>query len=180
MKAIKDILSEHISDMDDVNQWCQEQYESQFQPHFIHQKQLYIRLQDTQHPITDSELSLILMNIPLELFLVSEQISRMRTDLAVVKLKLKEKLVESEAKSTATTKAQRREDAELSCLSDQLLITAYESLIDRVEHEVSFSRELIMGAKKLWDARRRTEISNPVSEVNPDELPDYKPNAYIK
>ena len=58
---------------------------------------------------------------------------------------------------------------------DKILILAYDNLITRVEKEMSYSRELIMSAKKIYDARRNTEQSNPVSEVNSkqNDLPDY-------
>ena len=58
---------------------------------------------------------------------------------------------------------------------DKILILAYDNLITRVEKEMSYSRELIMSAKKIYDVRRNTEQSNPVSEVSSkqNDLPDY-------
>ena len=58
---------------------------------------------------------------------------------------------------------------------DEIAVMVYSSLIDRIEGELSFSRELIMGSKKLWDARR-SNATNPVAPVVP-ELPEYTPTT---
>ena len=54
----------------------------------------------------------------------------------------------------------------------KLMNIVYNCVIDKVEHQLSFSKELIMGAKKVWDARKRTE-QPVIPEVN--NLPDYQP-----
>ena len=38
-----------------------------------------------------------------------------------------------------------------------------------------------MSAKKIWDSRRRTDTSNPVSEMSSvDKLPDYSVSSKYK
>ena len=64
----------------------------------------------------------------------------------------------------------------------------YNSVNERVRRQISFSRELIMSSKKLWDARRATEDANPIGGVVKEEteLPNYsydsdaRKNVYIK
>ena len=56
----------------------------------------------------------------------------------------------------------------------EVLHAAYVSIVTRVENEQTFAKELIMGAKKVWDSRRSADNSNPVGLVVP-ELPEYNP-----
>ena len=53
----------------------------------------------------------------------------------------------------------------------------YTAVVTRVEIDIAFSKELIMGARKVWDARRRSEDA-PVGEI-PPELPDYPMESEI-
>ena len=134
------------------------------------------------HPITDEELEYILTTFPLELFVISEQLNKIRLNSEVVKLKNKETIekLRNDAIAEATTqglnKTQTNEYVShvlnRSMVEYEVLLSAYNSIITRVENEQTFSKELIMGAKKVWDARRNTDLTNPVGEVVP-ELPEY-------
>jgi hypothetical protein len=59
----------------------------------------------------------------------------------------------------------------------QAVANAYETIIDRAEREMMFCRELIMAAKKIWDARKRSEGIMPVGEVVPT-ITDSKLHGY--
>lgn len=135
-------------DIDAVEAWCTEKYDSYFKSYFEKTLELKHRLEDKDKPITDDELSYIMIDVPLNLIEVSELVSSMRVSQETLKLRNK-----SDEFKNAEDKMYR-----------ELLSSAYNYVINRVEREISFSRELIMGAKKIWDARRRTEIVNPINE----------------
>lgn len=175
-----DLYQINSCDADDIEaviEWCDEIYDDRFSKFFQRERELFQRLQSKSRPITDEELEWILTMLPLELFSVAEVLNKFKISQEVVKLKTKQKkahIIETSAERTAT---RRQEVAALAILEDELLHTAYSTVIDRVEREISFSRELIMSAKKIWDSRHRENI-NPISEVSvPDpvhDLPDYK------
>lgn len=184
MKKLSSVSEYYRANMDDVLLWCDSIYQSEFAEYFDSERTLYSKLKSKQKLITDGELEDILTTLPLQLFSVSEHLSNLRIKYEVVKLGIKEKVAFAEKSSSASTATARKEEANTSVIEDQLLSLAYATLIDRVEKEISFSRELIMSAKKIWDARRRTDTVNPVSEgtlaTPSDELPRYVPGAYIK
>lgn len=185
MKSIYDVAQEYREDADAVDEFCQHLYDEQFSQHFQEVRDLYKRMQSKLQPITDEELEYILTVFPLELFSVSEGLTKLRLDREVVKLKNKEKLEDLRKELMKSeefmklTKTDRQEHLS-HAISEQMteyeiLLTAYDSVIQRVEGEQSFSRELIMGSKKIWDSRRSSESSNPVGEsagTNTD-LPEY-------
>lgn len=151
-------------DIEAVTEWCTSLYNRVFASYFQESRELSTRLKSKERPITDEELSWILIQLPVTLFDVSECVNQLRVSQEVVKMRNRQ--IELQL-------AKDKSGYDMS--SDKLLVSAYNSVITRVENEISFSRELIMGAKKIWDARRRSEQSNPVSEVEDpsDSLPDY-------
>ena len=51
-----------------------------------------------------------------------------------------------------------------------------DKVVLRVEGEISFCRELIMAAKKIWDGRRDAEGANPIhTDVSPEDTYDNLP-----
>ena len=112
----------------------------------------------------------------ISLFEAAESLNRLKINQEVLKLRYKQNESELMKKSTARTVTQKRDEAAIQMIDDKLLMLAYGSVISRVESEISLSRELIMGAKKIWDARRKTDSVMPVGEVNTSDiqLPDYK------
>lgn len=183
MIDLKSAQLEMSEDLDAVNAWCSDLYDSTFSIHFVDARHLFERLKSRDAPITDDELNQILIDLPLNLFDVSEKLNSLRLNQEVVKLKNRQKEADLVKASTESTATKRQESASLQMISDKLLITAYSTVISRVEGEISFCRELIMGAKKIWDARRRTEQVNPVNEVTVDaspNLPAYTNKSYIK
>lgn len=163
MSYLKNLHLVFTDDIDACTSWCDSTYEEMFGSYFEDQKVLFQRLQTDESPITDAELEQILMNVPLNLFTASEGLSKLKLAKDIIKLRSKDQ--------DSVTKEE-----------SQLLISMYDMLIVRVERELSYSREMVMSAKKLWDARRSTDKVNPVSEP---ELPDYtdesfKTKSYIK
>ena len=64
-------------------------------------------------------------------------------------------------------------------IEDELMISIYSKLIERVNSQISYSKELIMSAKKLWDRRKEAESAMPVTPVDPAAVP-YNPNESRK
>jgi len=161
---VGNVPTEYVDDVEDVKNWCNETYDKEFGGYFGTLRKLYQRMQSSTVPITDEELQEILIDAPLYLFSVSEKISAFRIQLELVKLKIKSK---------------QRDDKSADVFEDTLYVRVNEIVLDRVEREISFSRELIMGAKKIWDSRRRTDAVNPIGEVVPTdpELPDWSPKS---
>lgn len=169
-------------DIDATVDWCDEIYEKQFSSFFKDQRDLFSRLKSKSRPITDTELEWILTEVPMNLFYASEALNTLQMKQEIIKLQSKQKENEIIKSSNESSEAKKREEANQKTLEDKVLLLAYSSVLSRVEREMSYSRELIMSAKKIWDGRRNTERSNPVNEVNPtNELPDYVPGkSYIK
>lgn len=182
MINFNDINKEMSDDITAVTDWCTDIYDSNFSEYFKDSRKLFDRLKSKTTPITDEELSWILIDLPLRLFDVSAELNKFKVQQEVIKMRTKEKESTAAHDSTAKTVALRQEEASMAVIENKLLITAYSSVITRVESEISFCRELIMGAKKIWDSRRKSESVNPVSPTNESaaNLPDYRSNQYIK
>lgn len=165
-------------DIDSVYSWCEEMYREKFSKYFDTIHILYNRFKSIKSPVTDEELETILIDLPLQLFSASEELNKFRLQSSVIKLKKKEKKIKISSESTASSEVKRNAEADVLTTGDEILGMAVSTVITRVENEISFSRELIMSAKKLWDGRRGAESSNPVgalSGVDPGvDLPDYK------
>lgn len=164
---IKKVFNDtYKSDILPIQVYCDEIYKNNgFEKCFCNVDMLIGKMESNVTPISDSDLEWILIELPMKLFTASESLNKLKLSLEVVKLKLKE---------AKTDKAAISEDV----TEYQILKIVHETLISRVENQITLSKELIMGAKKVWDSRRITEKSNPVKEV---DLPDYDPNkAYIK
>lgn len=188
MRSISEIDAQYREDIfGGLDEWLDEAYETSFAEYFNVQSELTRRLSD-ETPITDAELQSILIDIPLKLFEVSEVLNRFKLRYNVIKLNIKKMEKGSVLNSSEGSETHRRDMAVLNTIDDKFLLQAYESLIARVEKELSYSRELIMGAKKIWDGRRSAEEPTPtvVSAEECEEsydLPEYMPasgKAYIK
>ena len=186
MRSLDEISKEYADELDGLDDWVQSTYDSVFSKYFINQRSLHEKMLDVDKPITDSELESIMVDIPLQLFSVSEVLNNFRLKCEAIKLHIKDKeynIVKDKSIDSSETK--RKEYAAHTVLEDKFLLSAYESVIARVEKEMSYSRELVMSAKKIWDGRKVN--NNPIGEVNPEEdceeLPEYKPvrisKAYI-
>lgn len=150
-------------DFDAADKMVDEIYDKYFAQHFKRELEMYDRFRDADLLISDEELEWIITSLPMELFAVSYALTQFKQHNELVKLKIKQR--------KGTDVDDPTLDAEYKIMS-----IIYTSVIARVEQEISFSKELIMGAKKVWDARRKTDHPSPINEVNTD-LPDYVMDA---
>lgn len=182
MKSIQEISKKYDEDLSAVDEYCRDLYEHYFDPEFKLVRELQGRMYvDDYKPITDQELEMILTDIPLYLFNVSESLNSLRLRYEVIKLKTKERKLELERELDLSSEEKRRKAANLITMEDELMIKIYSSLIDRVESEISFCKELIMSAKKIWDRRKQTEEAviqpfDPSVSKKAPKLPDYGSN----
>ena len=189
---LDDIVSEYSQDIAAIDKFCDDLYDRLFAKHFREVRNLYQRMQSKLKPISDSELEYILIMLPVEMFSVAESLNKIRLQQEVVKLKNREKVetlrkeLTAQATDLGMNKSQMSEyvshGLSEAMVEYEVLSSAYESVITRVSNEQTFSKELIMGAKKVWDSRRSSEASNPVAPIKGD-LPDYDPTSsksYIK
>lgn len=138
-------------------------YTNYFSKYFAKEAEMYERFQDANNSITDKELEWIITSLPLELMAASDALAQFKQHNEIIKLTIKQR------------KNLEQEDIDNEY---KLMSIVYNCVINKVEGKLSFSKELIMGAKKVWDSRRKTE-QPPINEAN--ELPDYPiKNTYIK
>lgn len=166
MIDLKSICESMNEDINSVIEWCNQIYDQTFSAYFKDQRELFKKLESKTHPITDEELERILTAIPLELFSVSEKISQFKISQEVIRMKNKQSTAELVNASTESTQTKKKEEADLLMLENKLVDTVFAAVISRVDSEVSFSRELIMSAKKIWDRRRQIEQSNPIGTAD--------------
>lgn len=176
MRSLKEVYAECMEeDIKAVQDWSREMYEEYFSPYFAGQRELYKRFESESHPITDAELETILIDVPLKLFTVAEALSQFRIGQEVTKLKAKQIEREKEMQSVESSETKRKAEASFATLEHKLLITVQSAVVEHVEREISFSRELIMGAKKIWDSRRNAEGAMPVNEHSGEPEPELQP-----
>ena len=136
-------------------------YNRYFASYFKKLNESFLRFRDSDTPITDNELEWILTSLPLKLFSVSNALAQFKQHNEIVKLKIKQR------------SKKKNDDPDGLDEEYKLMSIIYSSVITRVEQEISFAKELIMGSKKVWDARRSGE-QMPVGTVVPEpELPEY-------
>lgn len=169
------ICDEYQEDFNSITEWCDKIYEKRFSAYFTDQRELSNRLKSKTKPISDDELEFILMEVPLNMFDVSEALNNFQMEYEVLKLEVKGKETKLAKDSTESTETKRKEFAAEQVIGDKILILAYNNILARVEKEISYSRELIMAAKKLYDRRTQTECANPISEHVSLSLPEYQP-----
>lgn len=174
---IHSVLSEYQEDIQAVEEEVKSIYASSFASHFESVNELYRRMQNKTHPITDEELEDVLTVLPLHLYAVSETLNTLKLKMELVRLKNKEtrevfvqkRCIQAEDIKPATA-AERKEYVNrmvaIDMQSYELVIQIYQAVIDIVSSRIQFSKELIMGCKKIWDGRRHTEQTMPVSPVN--------------
>lgn len=161
------------SDIAEVNEWAEEEYNKYFSEYFKGEVELYNKLKSAKSQISDDELEWVLTDLPMELFSVSEQLSKLKTSQEVIKLHIKQVERDYVKSHTEGSETKRKEEAAALTAEDRLLVTVYDSIIERVTREMSFSKELIMSAKKIWDARRADGIPLPEVTVSTSSLPEY-------
>ena len=183
MLDMSSIQSSVEQDLQAVEGLVNSMYKNNFSEYFKGAREMFSRLDSKLHPIADDELNWILIDLPIKLFDVSEKLSQFKMKYETLKLLLKKKETDltADAKDNGYKASDIKTLISAETVEDRLLINAYASVISRVESEVTFAKELIMSGKKIWTARRETDVSNPVSEI-PSDLPEYqiKGKDYIK
>lgn len=165
--TMKEIIDATFEGADDLVEWCDEIYNENILPHFKEVNEFYEKIEKSEwRPISDDDLEMILTTLPLRLYSATEAVNRLGIHHSVMKFNAKRGIdVEDEDARKMTIQAM------------QAVANAYETIIDRAEREMMFCRELIMAAKKIWDARKRSEGIMPVSEVVPT-ITDSKLHGY--
>lgn len=175
-----------------VTDWCSTAYSDNFMKYFTISEDLYNRLNSEDRPITDSELEKILIDVPLDLIQASECLTTFKTALETIKLALKRKRITraQELRNPVNkdvspcTESAAKKKSEEETIDDEILILAYQNLISKVESKISLTKELIMGAKKIFDRRKANEEVVPVRPVDerPEALPNYSipGNTYVR
>lgn len=169
-------------DIDAVIKYQNEIYDKMFSKEFSEVKSLsdMIKKSGYKSP-SDEVLEIILMDVPLKLFDVAEKLNQLELTLQVLKLKLKEKKIELKHDENVRNmnSTMLSEFVSENTIEDELMISIYSKLIERVNSQISYSKELIMSAKKLWDRRKEAESAMPVTPVDPAAVP-YNPNESRK
>ena len=170
---ISKILNKFSSDIDEVNAWAEAEYNKYFSEYFKGEVDLYNKMKSSKSQISDEELEWILTDLPLELFSVTEQLSKMQIAQEVIKIGIKDKEREYIASAEGSATKKKEEAANLTA-EDRLLVDIYDSIMERVSRQMTFSKELIMSAKKIWDSRRADGIPLPEVVTREDKLPEFK------
>jgi len=170
--ALTELDLKYESYREDVESWLTETYKKNFSWYFEDVHELIERMGSKYRAITDAELEQILVYLPLKLFEVSEVLNNFKISLEAIKIEVKKAKSDIIQNSAATSQVKKKEEAESATLDDELLIKAYTVVINRVESEISLSKELIMSAKKIWTSRKQSELVGTSGESVTD-LPDY-------
>ena len=176
------VETRYQEDIDAVIKYQNEIYDKMFSKEFSEVKSLsdMIKKSGYKSP-SDEVLEIILMDVPLKLFDVAEKLNQLELTLQVLKLKLKEKKIELKHDENVRNmnSTMLSEFVSENTIEDELMISIYSKLIERVNSQISYSKELIMSAKKLWDRRKEAESAMPVAPVDPAAVP-YDPNESKK
>ena len=169
MFDIRAVESENRDDISSVTSWCTEMYDCKFSNYFKQSHDLYSRLTSKEKPVTDKELEDIFTLVPLNMIQVSEELNNLRLSLEITKSKMKRKKREFAKASAEKSQTKRDEEAADLIIEDE---------IQRVESEMSYSRELLQTCKRIWDARRSNAANTfAVSELTSDKS---SPSMYDK
>lgn len=178
-------------DIDGVVSYANELFKSKFGNVFDVIERLRSELKEHKQ-ISDSDLQYILVDFPIELIHVSEELNNFRLSVEVAKMKHKDIVNQVTSKyinwygenpRSAPCSAKDFINNDSSVIESLIYQTILNNMITRIENCMSYSRELIMGAKKIWDSRRASENVMPIGEMNLDNIPEYPtPNKqqYIK
>jgi len=162
MSDISRAIESLKADFDAADKLVEDIYKKYFAKYFKKEVDMYDKFQDSDIVISDTELEWILISLPLDLKAASNALAQFKQHNEIVKLKIKQRSKDKDDNADGL-------DEEF-----KLMTIIYSSVIAKVEADISFSKELIMGAKKVWDARRKTEQTVPIAETEiSNELPDY-------
>lgn len=152
--------NKHSKDLSSAENYMDSVYNELFSGSFSRIFEMKRIFENDGVPISDANLEVILTDVPLILFDIAEALNKLKLRYEIIRLKVKQN----------KNKYESKEDE----FEDNLMVVIYKSLIDRVSSEISYSRELVMSAKKIWDRRRETEN---IHNVSPSTLPGYKESS---
>lgn len=158
-------LENNVPELEPAKDLYDRLYDDNFKSVFDKVKTLYKSMKSEFHPISNEDLEWIITMLPLELYNAAESLNKLILFSEVMKLKLKE------------LKSSKDKDISNKISEIHVAKIVYDTVISRIQNEITFSKELIMGAKKIWDSRQESTKSNPISEIT--DLPEYK-QQYIK
>lgn len=201
MNNLTDVYdSNYRAEAESLRSWCDSMYQTYFGGCYslvdTIRTKVYVDESGFVHgKLSDEDLEQILTELPLDMYTAAESLNKLRLEYEMVKLKFKEikrsitQKVRDDVIATyidvdsphskSEIESEIASEIALRLVEHELLIKAYDVVMTRAENEKSACRELIMGAKKLWDSRRAADNTNPVGEVVPD-LPDYQPDMSHK
>lgn len=179
--SLQSAISSYSEDFEAMENYTDELYESMFAHDFSYVHALSDAMKNEYKPVSDDVLEQILIEVPLKLFDISESLNKLQMQIQVVKLKLKKLKIEKRKlvmeNSPELTQSYVNELVQYETFDDELLVIALSRVTERVQSEISYTKELIMGAKKVWDRRKETESSMPVAPIDPSkDVPSYTPN----
>lgn len=170
--TIQEKYDNHCKETEELEALAENIYQVNFGSYLMCAAELKSKF-SSEVPISDSDLEMILTSLPLQLIDVSENISKLKLKREAWKLQTKQREHTAYLTSSESTDTKRREAAALSVLDDKLMVDLFTVVISRAESDVSMYRELIMGAKKVWDSRRKSDGGMPVQPVSQPDLPEY-------
>lgn len=160
---ISHALADLKEDFDAADKLVADIYAKYFADYFKRTEEFEKAFRSSETPITDAQLEDIMVGLPLDLIAASSGLAQFKQHKEIVKLTIKER----KKSNSKDLPWETEKDAEYALMS-----IVYSSVIARVEGQISFSKELIMSAKKVWDARKHTEVVTPIKEAVVD-LPEF-------
>lgn len=174
---IQDIEAKHGAEFSEIDDWMNNRYNSDFKHYFEGQRNIHKRILNSESKITNEELEQVMIDIPLMLIDVAEKVNMYKLRIESIKLNMKRRRITSINEDIYISESM----LDVQDIDDKLLVAAYQMLIQRVEKEMSYTRELIMGAKKVWDSRKNGDSVVPIMPDSQEDplsgLPDYRLNG---
>lgn len=175
-----DLVAAH-KNADSAVQWADELYHDRFYRYFVEVHDMWASVSNVDNPISDNQLDICLTKLPLELFAVSEALASFKISIEAVKFEIKKAEFDQRktlmAERTNETKEEIEKLVQFSGIENKFLLGVYTKIVERVENEMRFTREVIMACKKIYSARHVND-QPPVNESNTEpgaNLPSYSP-----
>lgn len=182
------LFQEAQEDLQAIEEWVDSIWEAKFEPSFAEARSLYSKLKNADVPISDTDLERIITILPLDMLEAAEHLNQLRLSSETFKLLNKDKETTLlRDRPDGMSVSDHKQMVELAMTERKLLTAAYNAIITRAENQMTFCREMIMSAKKIFDSRRSTEKAVPIGAPNTEDsapsLPSYsggRQQSYIK
>lgn len=167
MKSLSDAIVNFDEEISEAQKYAFKLYDDIFAKYFADVLKLYDKVKQDSKPISDTDLEYILTFVPLDMCVINESIAPIELKRDLAKHALKYGNLSDDDK-----------------WANHTIISIYDNILNRVQHQMSFCREFIMTAKKIWDRRKGSEEASPISGIRNDsvdsDLPEYQHNVYIR